>query len=369
MEGIATICWDFVPGSLSTLVQYKVSGDTNWITPTSPNNPTITNCYPLVIEEETTYDVKLTTNGVACGPKATTLQIFLAQGQCCPSGYTLSDDETYCFQINTTTATPPSSPENTIAKTNVNYGLFGTLIYDSGYGTDGTGTATQISTSNSFWVNGTGYPISGGGTTIDGPNNRTGLWATTTQDNQDVGFTICINAPTTGTYYIGSFADNYIIIDVDGVNIVTMNPAAMRDFLNANGFPGQDLQVTFRWWHVYPVILTAGFHVINVTGHNDSSVAAMGVEVYNLTSSQLQAVTSYGSMGSGLLFSSKDYIGQPVQIGTGGFGYTCPANYSLVLCDGPAYCTQTLTTPTIECTTTTTTTTTTSTTTTTTTTP
>jgi hypothetical protein len=363
---IANISWDFVPGSLSTLVEYKQSTSSVWLSPSSPNNPTITNTYPLVIENNVIYDVRLTTNGIRCGPRSTTFQIINPAG-CCPVGYTLSDDLTYCFQTNTTAATPPASPENTVAKTNTNYGLFGTLIYDPGYNIDGSGTAIQINPSNSFWVNGTGYPSGSGSTTVDGPNNRTGLWSITTLNNQDVGFTICVDAPTDGTYYVGSFADNFIIIDVDGVNVLTMIPTAMRDFLNSNGFPGQDLQVTFRWWHIYPISLTAGFHVINVTGHNDTSVAAMGVEVYNLTSAQLQAATSYVAMGSGLLFSSKDFIGQPVQIGTGGFGYTCAAGYSLVLCDGPAYCTQTLTTAIIPCTTTTTTTTTTTSTTTTTT--
>lgn len=362
MAGIATICWEFVPGSLSTKVEYRVHGDTTWLVPTSPDNPTQTNCYPLTIETNVIYDVRLTTNGISCGPRSTTLQIFLAQGACCPSGYTLSDDETYCFQTNTTAATPPTTSLNTQSETDTSYGPFGTLIYDPGYGVNGAGTATMISPSNTFWVNGAGYPSGAGANTTDGPNNRTGLWATTTTNNQDVGFTICVNAPTEGTYYVGAFADNFIIIDVDGVNIVTMNPAQMRDFLNVNGFPGNDLQVTFKWWHVYPINLSAGFHVINVTGHNDSSIAAMGAEVYNLTSAQLQAATSYASMGAGLLFSSKDFIGQPVQIGTGGFGYTCPSGYSLVLCSGPAFCTQTLTTAVIECTTTTTTSTTTSTT-------
>lgn len=358
MAGIATICWDFVPGSLSTKVEYRESGETTWITPVSPNNPTLTNCYPLAIETNIIYDVRLTTNGISCGPKSTTFQIFLAQGACCPSGYTLSDDETYCYQTNEVSATPPSGAENTVAKQNVNYGRFGTLIYDPGYSTNGAGTAIMINPANTFWVNGAGYPSGSGGTIVGGPNNRTGLWATTEDDNQDVGFTICINALVAGTYYVGCFADNYIIIDVDGTNIITMDPTAMASFLSTNGFPGQDDQVTFRWWHIYPITLSAGFHVINVTGHNDAIPAAMGVEVYNLTSAQIQAATSYPSMGTDLLFSSMNFIGQPVQIGTGGIGYTCPSGYSLVLCNGPAYCTQTLTTPVIECTTTTTTTTT-----------
>ena len=62
------------------------------------------------------------------------------------------------------------------------------------------------------------------------------------------------------------------------------------------------------------------------------------------------AATSYTDLGSKLIFSSKDYIGQPVQIGTGGVGYTCAAGgSSLVLCDGTPYCLQLLTTSTVPC--------------------
>src|ERR1044072_1924434 len=230
MAGIANICWDFVPGSLSTKVEYREHGSPNWIVPTSPNNPTQTNCYPLSIETNVLYDVRLTTNGISCGPRSTTFQIFLPQGNCCPAGYTLSDGETYCYQINTVAATPPpGGGENTIAKQNVNYGLFGSLIYSPGWSSDGTGTAIQINPSNSFWVNGAGYPSGGGGTTSAGPCNRTGLWATTSTGNQDVGFSVCINALVAGTYYVGCFADTFIRIDVDGNNILTMNPTAMRD--------------------------------------------------------------------------------------------------------------------------------------------
>lgn len=364
MAGIATICWDFVPGSLSTLVEYRVDGETAWITPTSPNNPTITNCYSLTIEDNTFYDVRLTTNGISCGPKSTTFQIFRAVGNCCPPGYTLSDDETYCFQTNVTTATPPSSPENTVAKSSIAYGPYGTLIYDPGYNIDGTGTFTQINYSNTFWVNGPGYPTFPGPGTVDGPFNRCGLWAATEADNQTVGFTVCITTPTSGVYYVGIAGDNVPEIVLDGVTIVDMDPAVMGAYLAANGYTALGAvptEATFRFWHIYPVSISAGTHVLEMKCLNTFSIAAMGAEIYNLTSAQIQSATSYVSMGGGLVFSTKDFVGQPVQVGTGGVGYTCPSGYSLVLCDGPAYCTQTLTTPTIECTTTSTTTTTTTT--------
>lgn len=362
MSAIVNITWNFVPGSLSTLVEYRLTGDTTWIMPTSPNNPTISNTYTIIVDENTFYDVRLTTNGIKCGAKSTTFQIFAPQGACCPSGYTLSADETYCFQTNTTAVTPPSSPENTVAKTLAVYNTFGTLIYDLGFNVNGIGSFTQISYSNGFWVNGTGYPNNVGNTS-DGALNRSGLWSTTTlPTGQTVGFTVCVTLATSGVYYIGSSADNWITIKVDGNTVLDMDPSAMGTFLAANGYPAATIDSTFRFWHIYPIVLNAGNRVLEIVGNNavapDPNPAAMGVEIYNATSSEIQAASSYVDLGAKLIFSSKDYIGQPVQVGSDGFGYTCPSGYSLVLCDGPAFCTQTLITTPIACTTTTTTTTT-----------
>lgn len=76
---VATVEWDFVPGSLNTLVEYKPSSTSTWITPTSPLNPTPGNTYPLTLTIGDQYDVRLTTNGATCGPTSTTIQTT-AQG-------------------------------------------------------------------------------------------------------------------------------------------------------------------------------------------------------------------------------------------------------------------------------------------------
>ena len=339
---IANIGWPFVSGSVNTKIEYKRSTDSIWIVPTSPGNPTTNNFYPIEIENNVTYDVRLTTYGTRCSPKSTTLQIINPGADCCPATYTLSVDGTYCYKYIDVAATAPTGSENAFASPSTEYGPYGTVIYAPGYNIGGYGPFTLINTSNSFWIN---NPIN----TVNGPNNRTALWSSTTLSNQDIGFSICVTLPTSGTYYVGCMADNYIKIRLDGVPIMTMDPVAMANYFEANGYPGVSTLVTFRFWHVYPVAMTAGNHIIEMVGHNDSSIAGMGAEVYNATSTEIQAATSYASLGSKLIFSTKDYVGQPIQIGTGGIGYTCPSGYALVLCDGPAYCRQTLTTPTISC--------------------
>lgn len=255
----------------------------------------------------------------------------------CQPGYTLSSDDSYCYIESIVPATPPSSPQNTVSQTNGNYSAYGTFIYAPGYTSDGTGPSTQISTSNGFWIN----PTSD---LTDGPLNRSGLWVPSPGSNQQIGYSVCINLPIDATYLIGIGTDNYGIINVDGNNIVTQNPTTLAAQYNSM-FPGIGDFVTFRIWHVYPVALTAGAHVLELSGFNVSGPAALGAEVYNMTPSALSAVTSYAGMGAGLIFSSKDYIGMPVQLGTSGIGYSCPSGYSLKYCDSPPDCVRILTTP------------------------
>lgn len=374
---IANISWIRPAGSTGTLIEYKPSSSTTWVQPTSPDNPTLATTYPLTIEDNVSYDVRLTNFGARCTPRATTFEIFAAVNNCCPVGYTLSPDGTFCQQVNTTAATPPSGSENAVAVSGPNnfyYGIFGSLIFDPGYNVNGTGTFTQIPYTNGFWVNGTGYPTYPSASNTQGPLNRAGLWSPTVLNPQQVGFSICISAPSTGVYYVGMACDDFGQIIIDGTTIVSQDRTALKTYIQANGYPypvGLDPnQITFNFWYIYPITLTQGNHTVEIIGNNTSGTvpgaADLGCEIYNLTSSQIQSATSYADMGSGLIFSSKDFVGQPIQIGSGGIGYTCPPGYSLVLCSGPAFCTQTLTTPIIPCTTTTTTTTSTSTTTTTT---
>lgn len=362
MASTANITWNFVPGSLSTLIEYRVSGTETWLVPGSPANPTQLNTYPLVIDENVLYDVRLTTNGIRCASRSTTIQI-IRSFDCCPSGYTISEDGTYCYQTNTTAATPPSGSENAAAVFDDEYNPYGTVIFDPGYTTNGTGSFVQIPYTNTFWVNGAGYPNTVG-TAVDGVMNRTGIWSNTTFVGQQLGFAVCITVPENGTYYVGISCDDEATIRVDGNLIVDQNRPALGNFFRANGYPlASNDQMGFNFFYIYPIDLTAGEHVIEMVGLNTAGTifgnACLACEIYDLSPSEIAAAESYGDLGAGLLFSSKDYVGQPIQIGSGGIGYTCPPGYSLVLCDGPAYCTQTLTAEPVPCTTSTTTTTTT----------
>lgn len=261
----------------------------------------------------------------------------------CLPGYTLSEDGSYCYRTLTVSATPPSAPENSIAVNHNDYSVWASLIYDPGYNVNGTGPFTQISFGNPFWVNGAGFPTGAGANTSLGPLNRAGLWATSALSNQTIGFSVCITVPTTGVYYIGTGSDNFSTISVDSIVIVQMDPTAVAAYLSAHGYPGVGVESTFRFWHIYPVTLTAGTHVLNVIGTNISVVGSLGAEIYNNTSAEIQAATNYGALN--LIFSSKDFIGMPIQIGSDNIGYSCPVGYALKACDSPITCVKTEITP------------------------
>lgn len=255
----------------------------------------------------------------------------------CPMGYTLSDGESECTMTSIVDATPPTDSQDAVNQTNGNYSLYGTFIYAPGYNSDGTGTSTQIPIGNAFWINPTAD-------LIDGPLNRSGIWTASPAGDQTIGYSICLTFEEETTVLVGLGTDNYGIINIDGSNVVTQNPTTLAAQYNAQ-FPGIGDFVTFRIWHVYPVTIPAGTHVLEMIGYNVSGPAALGTEVYAISAVSLPSITSYAAMGSNLLFSSKNYIGEPIQSGNQGIGYGCPDGYSLNTCDSPVSCISVLTTP------------------------
>jgi hypothetical protein len=338
-----TMTWDPVAGSLGYLVEFKKDGDTEWTVPSSPSNPTLFTTYAVDLESDSQYTLRLSSIGTNC-VQLYRLITLDTENICCPSTYLLSPDNSYCYKVLETPATPPSgSPDTLVAQTFGSYSTCGSYIYSPGYSSNGTGTSSQISTTNSFWINWDTVNECLDHNLTDGPLNRTGVWSSTTSSNQDIGFSVCINIEESKTYYVGIACDNYGIIKLDGTALVTQDVAALDIEYPQCGA----LSSTFKIWHIYPVDLTAGFHILEVIGHNVSAFAAMGAEVYDNTEAEIRAATSYGQLN--LIFSSKDYVGQPVQIGTDDAGYTCPDGYALNSCDTPYVCVQILTTSTIPC--------------------
>lgn len=319
-----TIVFQPTPGSIGTLIEYKENSASAWITPVAPPNPTTLDNYPLYLELGKFYTIRVSADGVNCTKKY--IYVFVPVGECCPVGYTLSDDATYCFKDDVTAATPPSASENAAAVSDPHFSMCGSRVMNAGYTINGTGTYTVIPSSIPFWINDGGFCTVG--STTAGPMNRNAIWSTTpATDNQVVGFTFCLTVTTAKTYYIGMSFDNYGQLSIDGNTIILTDNSSTDPLKN---------------WCIYPVFLTVGNHVIEIVGINGVSAppnpGAIAVEIYNNTRDEILASTGYGTLN--VIFKTADYVGQPIQIGSGGLGYTCPTGYSLVLCDGPAYCTK-----------------------------
>ncbi len=248
----------------------------------------------------------------------------------CDAGFQLSQDGTFCFMEELATAIPPTNPMVTVARTGPSYNTCGSYIYHPGWLVNGTGPSDIIPLVNTFWRNG-GTCVDNN--TSDGVMNRAGLWGATTTNNQDIGFSRCITVTEEKTYYIGISCDNYGFIDIDGVNVLTQNETAVNAQYSVTG-------ACFKVFHIYPIVLKAGNHIIEASGHNVSGAAGLAIEIYDNTAVEIAAATSYADLN--LVFSTKDFIGMPVQIGSGGSGYSCEEGFALSYCDSPIVCKRTI---------------------------
>ncbi|MGN6293128.1 MAG: hypothetical protein ACTHMV_10325 [Chitinophagaceae bacterium] len=294
----------------------------------------------------------------------------------CPQGFTKSEDGSYCYKDTAATYNPPSYM---VCEGNVegHYTSCGTYFYDSYSSYGSVFVRHRIARNNLFWNGDTtkctqtppGSAESGSQmsnlmavqdtgtlamkkadqTTMSalvendsctnqkptwgtGPLNRCGIWTypytagsgiSRQPLNRFIGFSRTINVPATKTYLMGIAADNDFNVSIDGSLLIQQTGSN---------------EMNFRIWHVYPIQLTAGQHIIEMSGLNTSASAAFGVELYDNTETELASVTSYSDTTLNLVFSTKDMIGQQFDVGV----YTCPAGYALNTADTPYTCRQIL---------------------------
>lgn len=236
-------------------------------------------------------------------------------GQVCPSFYAFSGE---------TGSTAPTSPVTITADPYSTYSTFGTRLYDSGYNDLGNGTFTLLQTSD-LWKN-------TGSTVNEGPLNRNALWSTSAGNNIWYGFNDCITVPESKTYYIGLAADNYLRFSIDGFTLVDSTN-------NTEWTPSN--QYSFKYWHVYPVYLTEGYHVIEMYGKNQNLAAGFGCEIYNNTATELINATQLSDLD--VLFSSATFFnGSFTVVQNNDYeyldeGYQCPDGWVYDSCSGVCY--------------------------------
>jgi hypothetical protein len=154
-----------------------------------------------------------------------------------------------------------------------------------------------------------------------GPLNRSAIWlcpGVPYSLDTWIGLTTPVNIPTSKVYYIGMGGDNHVRFFMDGVLMKEDNPK------RGDG-------ENFKIWHIYPMYLTQGTHLLRIEGNDEGIDAGFGVEIYSVTEEELRNATD--SAHAGILFSTRNIVGQ-----TFPRRYTCPPGYTLQNINGTYSC-------------------------------
>jgi hypothetical protein len=278
----------------------------------------------------------------------------------CPDGFEYSPENNYCFRdtipiVNNNLECARICVGDVLTGT---YSVLGSRIYAPGYDINGDGTVLTTLQTSGIWRNDGCNPGSkaqnikpltkedsaigqiGKGekgspaltddhhncalndtvrTNFCGPLHRAGIWSCEGRLNGNrlptqtwLGFSRCITVDSTKTYYLGIASDNRFRIRLDGVTIVQK--------LN-------DVLPNFQFWHIYPVTLTAGRHIVEMEAYNQSSFGAFGAEIYDNTYNELVAATNASQLNTTIL-STANMMNQEFDLGV----RSCPDGYALDLC-------------------------------------
>jgi len=183
----------------------------------------------------------------------------------------------------------------------------------------------------------------------------TGIWCPGYPLNEELSFEFCVDVETTKQYLIGIAGDNKVKIYIDNV---------LHVFLDVDGDTttcAEAVTTPFTYWHVFPVTLTAGNHIIKLSGINISSEASFGGEIYDISLSQFQSLLTIPATGAPncgnvpediepyIIFSTRDYIGQSIADPDNPGDWSCPEGSILDECNGVPQCIYTVSVPTLPC--------------------
>lgn len=215
-------------------------------------------------------------------------------GAACPPGYILNEISMICELDEVEAATVEETLVEACESQYTQYAMLGSLIYTGGFNANGEGVSGHV-------LNGLGTDIANGDVVLMtnngvwrnntltennyGPINRAGVWRCAGSGGS-FGFVVPVNVPTNGTYYFGIGADNFFQITVNGVTVVDTTPLTGNDIYWNSG-PNSAF---YRYWHIYPVALTAGINYIGFVGVDTGGVeSVLAAEIYNNTLAELQA--------------------------------------------------------------------------------
>jgi hypothetical protein len=288
---------------------YVITVNTPTPTPTNTPTPTLTSTQPgCDIEFEIIDD------GTTPTPTPTVASCV------CPEGYNVNPEGNGCYKVTNTNPTTIETLQVGVGTDNNAYGMYGVKIYNV---SDFDSAGNSISGNLAF----SGYTnaYDGSSTTsveyfYAGRMNAANVWvsgnASWPSPNYPdyVSFCSTINVPTTKTYYVAIAGDNDATIKINGVTLVNQ----------ADNLPVDN----FRFWHIYPFVLSSGLNVVELENWNRSAVGSFAAEIYNNTLSELTSATNSSMLNT--IFSTADYLPGGALEGQGFCtNYSCPTGYVL----------------------------------------
>lgn len=349
-------------GSSATLIEYRDSSASQWIIPSEPANPTTASQYPLELERGKSYYVSVSAVSSKCAKRRAIISVQVPDGPaqpCCPAGYILSPDKTFCYKEEVTDPEIISSGSCLVAsRENGAYSPSGAWLYDPGYTKHLPITNTHTLLPGVMWK---GNPAGHAGDPNESAMNRDSVWVDTDCDgNKDplakcsvLQFTYLLDLPAPRRVYVGIGGDNTFRMDVNNQIIAQCESGPDGYLPGGNGGPcatappaasSATSNANFNIWHILPLDLAAGPNYITFSGTGDGSVNdAFAAVIYNNTADQIIAATSDADLD--ILFRTGDYRGQRVDIAT------CPDGWQLDTSGGVGHyvCRRITQTPIVQC--------------------
>jgi len=223
----------------------------------------------------------------------------------CPEGYTYSLGLGTCVadQIQYTEPNISTQTFNLTSSKSFAFGNEDAILYDEGfnilgYGGDGTFDSGITRLTAPFWRNSTYY-----GSTEDSRVNDVAIsLGDTTNNGRWLDFVITLCVPEEKVYYVALAADNAFRFKLDGTMILDPTLSNTSDIIgdddqwneNINGSipPPNSNRISYERFHLYPIRLTQGSHIIEAGYINYGDFRMLAMEIYDNTPAEIMAATS-----------------------------------------------------------------------------
>lgn len=198
-------------------------------------------------------------------------------------------------------------------------------------------------------------------TTTNGRLNNAGMWATGYTVNQWLPVEFCINIPNSKTYIFAIAGDNQVRASITSTTfmggVTNFDLVNLWASFNPSGVPtSTGVTRTFTLWHMFPITLPAGNHILQLQGMDFGIPASFGAEIYDIPvgspgdvwpiDQTMHAFITSTSVTTAdlapfIVFSTQELIQTPPLL-IPAFGetitWTCPDGESIDFCNGVPQC-------------------------------